>query len=369
MATFKYNCAVNEQKTTKIMVSNNIKRYIDGLSMNIPNELLFLIQYFYKIEYKIYGNKPKTNECDYVIQLLKPIKMLGITHGKTSKLILEVTSKYARNNIICLSKIIQINNIYFNNKNSSEYNDTIGIALDNAKVITPSYIIFRCNKELKTRGIHFQIDITCKYNKIFPYYMFNKNTLTDIFKRNNINIMTIYCNNKCINGKYGVSILLFIESETDINVPNLDNIYKNISNNIDNDLEYNFVEKIFSIKGNGINCGCSNMITNPELWELNKKPIARLIYPINCYDTNGNKCWCLVLISIDKVNKFKFNVNDNLQYYQDNGHILYVSYGLHQTDKNFYNKINVSKVVDIIKGYKFQYDCYRDQIRYNDHEK
>ena len=278
---FIYDCN-NENKTKLNDLSvficgfiRNIEKNSENIS-NIPKDIIMLISLFKGIKYNIHGIKPNDNEYDYVIQLLNPIKCLGF--DAYFNRITGLYTMLTKNNILCFSKIIQINNEYINNIN--DFPDLMTKAKENSL----SYFILRCNKSLNKYGTHYHFDLTSKNihkTGAFPIGKFHANIMKKIFNKLHMEILGVYVTKKCYNGKFGLSILTFMEEDMYPN-PNIlistikNDIIKEINEDI---LDVIFVEKINNLKGNGINCGFSNII-KIEDWKSHRMSLRDCISQI-----------------------------------------------------------------------------------------
>lgn len=292
----------------------------------IPHGLINTILFFYGKVYYIYGSEPSEDEYDYAIQLLSPIKMLGI-NANMNRIIL-LTTDWSKKNIIYGSYIIQINNEFIKDKPDID-NQTIGKLINNAKQYTPSHIIFRCKKDSNKEGTHLQFDVTYKASidksRKFPYYKFKRNQVLSIFEKvfveQQLDIIEIYAEKSCKNGCYGVSILLFIDNDEmkfeEIELMNkIGSITRNFCDEMDNkDFKVSLVKHLFGMKSNGIKCSL-----------YGKKSLYDMIYLVKGLD-DGKSAWYYVMVDIERLDEFLSALNEDIIHLEEHGQIIFSRYG------------------------------------------
>lgn len=183
----------------------HLDEYIGG----VPGVIVKIMCFFVGKKYFIHSAAPKEDEYDYAMELLSPIKTIGFSHKK-SRIIGFFTNR-ARNNIILGSRIVQINDVPVTTKASIAKVDGL---LNAAKQHTPSFIVFRCKKELKNKGTHLQFDVSFGdgsdrklADKRFPYYRFTKDTVQEVMEKvfgdSPVEIMEVYARTHCAHGRWG----------------------------------------------------------------------------------------------------------------------------------------------------------------------
>ena len=174
--------------------------------------------FFYGKKYFIEQAAPNANEYDYALEILAPMKDVGISFRRNQ--IIKLRTPQSQQNIVYGSRIIQINEVAVDEKTGRKQLEKL---LNNAKQSAPSYIVFRSNTESINKGTHLQFDVAfdenCTESK-FPYYRFTKTLVSNIFDSVfdglSVEIMEIYANKQSFNGMLGcgVSILLFVDDDT-----------------------------------------------------------------------------------------------------------------------------------------------------------
>ena len=360
MAKFRYDQTITNESTIQINIESNVNKFVRLDGIYIPNDVIILIQYFYGLTYKIYGNKPNNDEIDYVLHLLKPINKMGfILSKRLPNAVIKVTLPYAQQNIVLLSRIIQINNIYI--KNGTMNSKYIFDMIKHAKQNTPSFIVFRCKTKYTIKGFHIQFDVTNKNdnNEFFPYFKFNKYALNDVCSAyKSLEIMDVYANKKCINNKYGVSIYMFIKNSMEYNITHIIHDLKHKISKIDTNIQCIYVRKEFNSKL----CFFFEQ-TNSYSIKAGFGPLKSLNFFIN--GGNGKsvkKYWCSVMVNQCKsfefrklINKSKFN-DMTLDDIKKHGHIIASKEGFHSSDHGWRQQFSVpeKKILMRIRNY-FQY--------------
>ena len=188
--------------------------YVGG----IPSVVAQITTFFFGKKYLIHGAAPREDECDYAMELLSPLKMIGISHQNAK--IVALHSAQSRQNIVFGSRIIQINDTPVTRHMDNQH---IGALLSAAKSITPSSIVCRCAQDGKQKGTHLKFDVTLAdghKGQKFPFYNFTKTALQRVFdvvfaEDGRVELMEVYAATKCGNGEWahrGVSVLIFIEN-------------------------------------------------------------------------------------------------------------------------------------------------------------
>ena len=297
--------------------------------------------FFYGKKYIIHGPKPKETEYDYAMEILSPIYKHGMKTIQSK--IVSLKTESSQKNLIYGSNIIQINDIYITNKMEHKL---IKELLNNARRITPSYIVFRCQKDDQRKGTHLQFDVSFDekhsentVNSKFPYYKFKKNIIHQVFERvfgddGEIDIMEIYANKQTTFatwGGCGVSILIFINNNKKLYqnyqiFEKVELIQSGLREYIDKHLVVRFNQKLESIRANGINCG----------WYGKRRSLCDLCWLVKEDGENNDTehdydVWYFIMVDIERFDYFQMEHSRNALNVRGHGHILLTSIGFPPT--------------------------------------
>eukprot|EP01083_Nonionella_stella_P169733 576206_1 len=294
---------------------------------SIPLDISNLIKHFYGTKYHVHGPAPSADEFDYAVEILTPIKMLGMTHNHNT--ICSCISDFAKKNIIAGSQIIQMNDIFFSELIHQNDENITSKMFKEIKQKTPSCIVFRCKRTSIQKGIHLQINVT--FNAItqdnrFPYHCFKKSILQSLFKNafdNEVDVYQVYGNK--LNG--GVSILLFVRSEEGQRIIKgevMVEIGKCFQDIVSEHCIVSCTQQVFERRGNRLNCGFYN-VTEDDFFS-HKQTLMSLLYTVKGVD-NGKNAWYLVLCDPDKLDTFLEELKSPIIHLEDHGNIIFSSYG------------------------------------------
>ena len=275
--------------------------------------------------YYVYDGAPNDDEFDYLVSWTSPIKLFGISFSETN--ISACTSDFARDNVIPESKFIQINNTATKELSHQQTCDSLKDAMSN----TPSFVVFRCDKNLIKKGVHVQIDVSVENNETrFPYHKFEKKTILSIFNEvfsnetdSDYGLYGVYGNKKCESTQNpGISLFMFIQ--TKITSLLFNQIKDRIKSRIFDQCQINIHSQNANVYGKKSSNGFTNI--NLDEWKKQHLPLSELVYLVKGKD-DGRDAWYYVLVDPEKHDKFLRDLNDNVIHLEDSGHIIRSAYG------------------------------------------
>eukprot|EP01084_Bolivina_argentea_P118360 210021_1 len=335
---FLYNSDKTVIDNNMILVYGYVRNHIAHHNVDI----VAIVAAFYGKIYYINGKPPIMEKRDYVVELLGPMQLLGVNIWDL-RYITDCTSKFAKQNIMPSSEIIQIDNKFIKNNNiTKEY----FVQLWSKVTANGGYIVFRTKKSMYQHGTHLLFDVMLtenenricqdtmtygpmqKYYDRFPYETCNRYSLwlvfKAIFKARNVDILDVLANKQCLGGRMGVSILLFVEDGINCNKNQIAEINFLMNLYLGFDCEVTLSYVMDGLKGQRINTSWSNI--SPTYWESNTKSLSQLIYKVRGKD-KGRAAWYYVIVDVDKLTEFVAALNDPQIHLPKYGMILASGYG------------------------------------------
>eukprot|EP01084_Bolivina_argentea_P054631 100189_1 len=307
------NCSIcqfiyNDHSDWKSLTTKKLPLLFLGYASQLNtsnNKIIELIKAFVGKQYVIHQSAAPQKYFDYILKLKNPIEQIGIQYEHNT--ITYVLTEFAKHNVIAGSRIEQINGVSIADDIEYEYLNNL---IEDAKHNTPSYIIFRCNRQLMTNGVHLQYNVNLApqhKSRKFPYFKFSKAILYNVLcdDQNDINIYQVYGDKF----RGGLSILMFEARPTQYTVEELNQkdleIQRKIQEKISNHLIVVRKQNMFGRKADILEC-FSNPLYQHIFVENALVKIIYLLRVIKGID-NGKHAWYLHLCDPDKL-KQKSNI-------------------------------------------------------------
>eukprot|EP01084_Bolivina_argentea_P040575 74966_1 len=314
----------NGRKDDNYLISGYIRKISNN--MTITKKILQLLINLYGRKYIVHGCPPIVTQFDYVVCLLEPMKMLGITFCPQHKKISEITSKFAHQNFIVGSQMIQINDQWIAEMQSDKFLQLFAYT----KQHSPFYMILQCDRQLAVPGIHLEynvrlIDTNCR----FPYDAFTCVVLKNVFKcifEHDTELYQVYANTNT--GE--ISILLFIhsldydEDKLIIKDAMIAKAFKDEVSFRPSVFHTTRTTQLHGCRGNTLDSILVNQ--SPEQFYKDNKTMSSLLKLVKGVN-KWRAAWYLFLVDVDKITQFEIAMKSDIIHLENIGHIIHSGTG------------------------------------------